>query len=122
MEAYEILFENRDILDQLVLEPLEKETLNKEEIATIFSAMNKRPARPAWTGSDRRRTGAGPGGCSNPQWPDRTQRPDDASGPVRRTNPAAAPSARKFGWCTASTGVNRGFFSGSKRSSLGTWR
>ncbi len=60
MEAYEILFENRDILDQLVLELLEKETLNKEEIATIFSAMNKRPARPAWTGSDRRRTGAGP--------------------------------------------------------------
>ena len=60
MEAYEILFENRDILDQLVLELLEKETLNKEEIATIFSRIQKRPARPAWTGSDRRRTGAGP--------------------------------------------------------------
>ena len=60
MEAYEILFENRDILDQPVLAVLAKETLNKEEIATIFSAMNKRPARPAWTGSDRRRTGAGP--------------------------------------------------------------
>jgi cell division protease FtsH len=60
MEAYEILFENRDVLDRLVLELLEKETLNKEEVAEIFTAMKKRPARPAWTGSDRRRTGAGP--------------------------------------------------------------
>ncbi len=60
MEAYEILFENRDTLDQLVLELLERETLNKEDIATIFKEIKKRPARPAWTGSDRRRTGAGP--------------------------------------------------------------
>ena len=50
MEAYEILFENRDILDQLVLELLEKETLNKEEIATIFSRIQKRPARPRLDG------------------------------------------------------------------------
>ena len=55
MEAYEILAENRDILDALVLELLDKETLNKEEIAEVFSAMSMRPARPAWTGSARRR-------------------------------------------------------------------
>ena len=60
MEAYEILFENRDILDKLVLELLERETLNKEDVATIFTDLKKRTARPAWTGSDRRRTGAGP--------------------------------------------------------------
>ena len=53
-EAWEILVENRDVLDNLVLELLEKETLNKEQIATIFSDLVKRPARPAWTGSARR--------------------------------------------------------------------
>ncbi|MDX6759849.1 ATP-dependent zinc metalloprotease FtsH, partial [Streptomyces sp. F8] len=50
-EAWEILVENRDVLDNLVLALLEKETLGKEEIAEIFSTIVKRPARPAWTGS-----------------------------------------------------------------------
>ncbi|EST38996.1 cell division protein FtsH [Streptomycetaceae bacterium MP113-05] len=53
-EAWEILVENRDVLDNLVLALLEKETLNKEEIAEIFTLIVKRPARPAWTGSTRR--------------------------------------------------------------------
>jgi cell division protease FtsH len=53
-EAWEILVENRDVLDNLVLELLDKETLNKEQIAAIFSDLVKRPARPAWTGSSRR--------------------------------------------------------------------
>ena len=33
---------------------LEKETLNKAEIAEIFTDLNRRPQRPAWTGSDSR--------------------------------------------------------------------
>jgi cell division protease FtsH len=53
-EAWEILVENRDVLDNLVLALLEKETLNKEELAEVFTAITKRPARPAWTGSARR--------------------------------------------------------------------
>ncbi|QKW21047.1 ATP-dependent zinc metalloprotease FtsH [Kitasatospora sp. NA04385] len=53
-EAWEILVENRDVLDNLVLELLEKETLNKEQIAEIFTPVIKRPPRPAWTGSARR--------------------------------------------------------------------
>ncbi len=53
-EAYEILVENRDVLDALVVELLEKETLNREEIATIFEPLKRRPGRPAWTGSARR--------------------------------------------------------------------
>ncbi len=55
MEAYEILCDNRDTLDALVLALLEKETLNKDEIAEIFAPLSKRSARPAWTGSARRR-------------------------------------------------------------------
>lgn len=53
-EAWEILVENRDVLDNLVLALLEKETLGKEEIAEVFATIHKRPPRPAWTGSSRR--------------------------------------------------------------------
>jgi len=53
-EAYEVLVENRDVLDLLVTELLEKETLDKEEIAEIFTPLSLRPHRPAWTGSARR--------------------------------------------------------------------
>ena len=54
-EAYEVLFDNRDILDRLVVELLEKETLDKEQVAIIFADIRRRDARPAWTGSARRR-------------------------------------------------------------------
>lgn len=50
-EAYEILIENRSILDSLVEELMEKETLHKEEIEVIFKHVAARPKRPAWTGS-----------------------------------------------------------------------
>ncbi|MGP3968398.1 ATP-dependent zinc metalloprotease FtsH [Streptomyces sp. 6N223] len=53
-EAWEILVENRDVLDNLVLALLEKETLNKDELADIFAPIVRRPPRPAWTGSARR--------------------------------------------------------------------
>jgi hypothetical protein len=53
-EAFEILVDNRDVLDKLVVELLEKETLNKEQVATIFLELRLRPTRPAWTGSERR--------------------------------------------------------------------
>ena len=53
-EAYDILEANRSILDEMVLELLEKETLNKEEIAEIFAKVKSWPNRPAWTGSATR--------------------------------------------------------------------
>jgi cell division protease FtsH len=59
-EAWEILVENRDILDELVLELLEKETLDKAQVAEIFTGIRKRPQRPAWTGSAKRAPQAGP--------------------------------------------------------------
>jgi cell division protease FtsH len=54
-EAYDILEENRDVLDALVLALLDKETLDKAEIAEIFTGLRMRPERPAWTGSPDRR-------------------------------------------------------------------
>ena len=53
-EAFDILVENRATLDAMVLQLLEKETLNKEEISEIFSRVNSWPRRPAWTGSATR--------------------------------------------------------------------
>jgi len=59
-EAYDILEANRTILDDMVLELLEKETLNKEEIAAIFAKVKSWPNRPAWTGSENRLPSAKP--------------------------------------------------------------
>ncbi|HEX6486376.1 MAG TPA: ATP-dependent zinc metalloprotease FtsH [Nocardioidaceae bacterium] len=53
-EAFDILEENRDVLDSLVLALMEKETLDKEEVARIFEPLRRRPTRPAWTGSPQR--------------------------------------------------------------------
>ena len=53
-EAWHALNDNRDVLDQLVLELLEKETLGKAQLAEIFVNVVKRPARPVWLSSDRR--------------------------------------------------------------------
>ncbi|GEL99836.1 ATP-dependent zinc metalloprotease FtsH [Cellulomonas terrae] len=53
-EAWEILVEYRDVLDALVLELLEKETLNQEQLATIFAPITKRPPRQVWLSSAQR--------------------------------------------------------------------
>jgi cell division protease FtsH len=54
-EAFDILNENREVLDSLVLSLLEKETLDRNEINQIFEPLRMRPVRPAWTGSPDRR-------------------------------------------------------------------
>jgi cell division protease FtsH len=53
-EAFDILHENRDVLDALVTELLEKETLDKAQVAQIFEPLRRRQVRPAWTGSETR--------------------------------------------------------------------
>ncbi len=53
-EAFDILEENRDVLDSLVTELLDKETLDKAEVAAVFEPLRRRPVRPAWTGSPTR--------------------------------------------------------------------
>jgi len=53
-EAYDILIANRDVLDALVHELLEKETLDRAEIDAVFQALQLQEVRPAWTGSARR--------------------------------------------------------------------
>ena len=55
LEAYEILENNRDVLDGLVKTLMDKETLEKEEILELFAKVTPRPARAAWTGSPLRK-------------------------------------------------------------------
>ncbi len=59
-EAFDILEENRDVLDALVLALLDRETLDKQEVAEVFEALRRRPERPAWTGSPDRSPSAIP--------------------------------------------------------------
>jgi len=54
-EAFDVLNENREVLDELVRQLFEKETLDKDQVAKIFEPLVKRPKRAAWTGSDLRR-------------------------------------------------------------------
>jgi cell division protease FtsH len=53
-EAYAILTENRDVLDRLALELLERETLNQAEIADIFRDIRKRDFREVWLSKETR--------------------------------------------------------------------
>ena len=53
-EAWEILVEYRGVLDQLVLELMEKETLSKEDMARICAPVTKRPSLAPYNGFGKR--------------------------------------------------------------------
>jgi len=53
-EAWQVLNTNRDILDQLATELLEKETLDHNQLAEIFTDIEKLPERPQWLSSQTR--------------------------------------------------------------------
>jgi cell division protease FtsH len=53
-EAYQVINANRDVLDRLALELLEKETLDHLELAEIFRDIKKLPPRPQWLSSSDR--------------------------------------------------------------------
>jgi cell division protease FtsH len=53
-EAWEVLVEYRDVLDNLVLRLLEKETVSRKEVLELFAPVVKRPARGSYTGYGKR--------------------------------------------------------------------
>jgi cell division protease FtsH len=53
-EAWEILVEYRDVLDDMVLKLLDKETLTKDEVLEVFAPIRKRPQRDHPTGLGKR--------------------------------------------------------------------
>jgi len=68
-EAYNILVANQSILDELVVELLEKETLLKDEIERIFAKVKPVGPRPAWTGSATRTPSSKPPVALSPAKP-----------------------------------------------------
>uniref|UniRef100_UPI00261178A7 ATP-dependent zinc metalloprotease FtsH n=1 Tax=uncultured Rothia sp. TaxID=316088 RepID=UPI00261178A7 len=84
-EAFQILLENRDILDRLAFALLEKETLLENEIAEIFKDVRKRPEREHWySKSTRERTDIPPVKAPS-ELAKETEKAEEA--------PAAAPAA-----------------------------
>ena len=65
-EAYKAITLNRVVLDKLAKSLLEKETLNQDEIAKIFKAVKKVPARTTWRSSTKR-TGTNKGPIAVPK-------------------------------------------------------
>ncbi len=104
-EAFDVLEENRDVLDELVRQLFEKETLNKEQVAEIFKPLRRREKRPAWTGSDLRVPSEIP-----PVQPPKSDEDEEPAGdnrppvwgppsaPVPPVEPPAQPPAGPSGW------------------------
>jgi cell division protease FtsH len=53
-EAWEILVQYRDVLDEMVLELVEKETLNKDDLERILAPVRKRPPHNTFAGFGKR--------------------------------------------------------------------
>ena len=53
-EAWSVINDNRDILDRLATELLEKETLDHLRLAEIFTDVKRLPERPQWLSSSKR--------------------------------------------------------------------
>jgi cell division protease FtsH len=53
-EAWSIISENRGVLDRLVLELLDKETLDEHQLAAVFEGVHKRAPRSVWQSSSDR--------------------------------------------------------------------
>ena len=53
-EAWEILVQYREVLDDLVLQLMDKETLSRDEVLRIFAPIKTRPSRGSYTGYGKR--------------------------------------------------------------------
>lgn len=92
-EAFDILHDNRDVLDALVVELMEKETLDKDQVARIFEPLRRRDVRPAWTGSDSRI----PSSIPPVEVAPKTIEPPRSDLPSSPITPPAAPSTSELG-------------------------
>jgi cell division protease FtsH len=98
-EAFDILVENRDVLDNLVTALLDRETLDKAEIAEIFAPLRRRPSRPPWTGSPTREPSdippvPVPKSASNGHAPDESEGADNLTPPVWGGDVHGGPTVR----------------------------
>jgi cell division protease FtsH len=108
-EAWEILNDYREVLDALVEELLERETLNQAELAEVFAPIAKRPPREVWLSSpDRpvsalppvrtpREKAAGNGHAEVPQDEAAAARPEHPAGPVGEVPPGGGVDPGRLG-------------------------
>ena len=110
-EAWEIVNEYRDVLDSLVTELLERETLNQAQLAEIFAPIVKRDPREVWLSSpDRpvsdlppvrtpRELAAGNGAPSaeTPQDEAAAAKPEHPAGPVGELPPSGRVDPGRLG-------------------------
>ena len=100
-EAFDILDDNRVILDEMVVQLLERETLNKEEIGEIFQKVILRQTRPAWTGSETRQPSTVPPIATRPalsrsngnETESAPKKPKSARAPRTKPGPVVEPTA-----------------------------
>ena len=103
-EAFDILEENRDVLDSLVLELLDKETLDKEQIAAVFIPLRRalraagvdRVAGPAPVDTSRRSRSPRRSATARPPTGSPTPTAPTAASPRRapaRSSPRPVPAA-----------------------------
>jgi cell division protease FtsH len=59
-EAWSILVEYRDVLDDLVLKLMDKETLTRDEVAAVFAPVVKRSSRGTYIGTAKRKPSTKP--------------------------------------------------------------
>jgi cell division protease FtsH len=90
-EAYNILVANQSILDELVVELLEKETLLKDEIERIFAKVKPVAPRPAWTGSTTRTPSSKPPVALSPAKPQQPVVEAEAPAEVKAAAEVKAP-------------------------------
>jgi cell division protease FtsH len=91
-EAFDVLETNRAVLDELVRQLFEKETLDKEQVAKIFEALKRWPKRPAWTGSESRKPSDIP-----PVDPPERVIPPDPEPALTPAGPSAFPQQPPYG-------------------------
>ncbi|HZE50594.1 MAG TPA: AAA family ATPase, partial [Jatrophihabitantaceae bacterium] len=123
-EAWEILVQYRDVLDQMVIELAEKETLAKDDLERILAPVRKRPPHNTFGGFGKRTpsdrppieippsvrsngstNGAGPGSSTPPPPPDATAPlgpppmapPVAPAPPMAGEPPTSSPSGQGFG-------------------------
>ncbi|MCB2177609.1 MAG: ATP-dependent zinc metalloprotease FtsH [Actinomycetales bacterium] len=101
-EAYEILNQYRAVLDDLVVQLLERETLNQAELAEVFGPVTKREPREVWLSSPERRVSDLPpvqtaaekargNGHAVPQDEAAAARPEHPAAPVGEVPPEGHP-------------------------------
>lgn len=120
-EAYDALERNRDVLDALVLELLDKETLDKAQIAGVFEALRRTDDRPAWTGSPTRAPSRIPPVEIPQEIRDRAQAAAAANNNGRGHTPAGAPGGSEEGGAVVTPPGPGGDVHGDPGTQPGGW-